>query len=349
MSRGKELTVLHMSNIETQLREKQQQIEHKTSDYSIEMLLFNLDNGIFFIPDYQRKFVWRPKNKSLFIESVLLGLPIPFMFFATCADGRLEIIDGAQRIQTLQQFVAGRLKLKGLNKLTELNNIYFNTLPEAVQRKFKQITIRVVILDEKTTSEARQDLFNRINTTGLKANDSEIRRGSFTGKLTDFIDECCNNPDFIRLCPVNKPKAERQERFELVLRFFAYLYNYQNFVHDVGPFLDDFLKTNLDTFDEDMYRQDFENVLSFVNRTFPYGFGKSPNATVTPRVRFEAIAVGVGLALKINPNLNVDSVSWLNSSEFKEHTTTDASNNQGRLRGRIEYVRDQLLASTLND
>lgn len=341
-------TIEQTNLAEEQIRDLAMQIDYKTQDYPIQLLLLNLDNQQFYIPDYQRKFIWRPKNKSLFIESVLLGLPIPFMFFAECADGRLEIIDGAQRIQTLHEFRNNKLKLKGLQKLTRLNDFYFRDLPLSVQRKFENKPFRVVILDDKTTEEARQDLFNRINTSGIKANDSEVRRGSMSGRLTDFIDSCCTNPDFIELCPVNKSKADRQERFELILRFFAYLYNYQAFVHDVGPFLDQFLRFNLDTFDEEMYKADFENMLRFVRNTFEWGFAKSPNATVTPRVRFEALSVGSALALKEKPNLIVSNVDWIKSDEFLVHVTSDASNNQGKLRGRIEYVRDRLLEAAIN-
>lgn len=341
-------TLEQISRAETQIKTLQMEIDHRTADYTVEHLVRRLDANDFFIPDYQRKFIWRPKNKSLFIESVLLGLPIPFMFFAECPDGRLEIVDGAQRMQTLHEFRNNALKLKGLQKLTCLNNFKFSDLPQSVRRKFDNISFRVIILDEKTTDEARQDLFNRINTSGVKANDSEVRRGSMSGRLTDFIDECCANPDFIELCPVNKKKEDRQERFELILRFFAYLYNYQEFVHDVGPFLDNFLRIHLDNFDEEMYKADFENMLKFVRNNFEWGFGKSANATVTPRVRFEALAVGTGLALKEKPDLQVSNVDWIRSPEFSEHTTTDASNNQGRLRGRVEYVRDRLLEAAIN-
>ena len=341
-------TLEQINRAENQIKTLRMEIDHRTADYTVEHLVRRLDENDFFIPDYQRKFIWRPKNKSLFIESVLLGLPIPFMFFAQCPDGRLEIVDGAQRMQTLHEFRNNSLKLKGLQKLTYLNNFKFSDLPQSVRRKFDNISFRVIILEEKTTDEARQDLFNRINTSGVKANDSEVRRGSMSGRLTDFIDECCANPDFVTLCPVNKKKADRQERFELILRFFAYLYNYKDFIHDVGPFLDNFLRVHLDDFDEEQYKADFESMLKFVRENFEWGFGKSANATVTPRVRFEAIAVGTALALKEKPDLQVSNVNWINSPQFLEHTTTDASNNQGKLRGRVEYVRDRLLEDAIN-
>lgn len=328
---------------EIQIKELQRQIEYDTKDYTLELLISKFKKGDFFIPEYQRKFVWKPKNKSLFIESVILGLPIPFMFFAGCDDGRLEIIDGAQRIQTIIEFAENKLKLSKLNKLTHLNGFRFNDLSSAQQRKFQNRTFRVVVLDEKTTDDVRQDLFNRINTTGVKATDSEVRRGSYPGKLTHFIENCCDNKDFISLCPISKNKSLRQERFELVLRFFAYLHNYQSFVHDVNSFLDNFLSVNQESFNEDQYRLDFEGMLAFVKHNFEFGFAKTKNAKSTPRVRFEAISVGVALALKEKPNLITVNTSWITSNEFKELTTSDASNNQGKLVGRIEYVRDRIL------
>ena len=84
-------------------------------------------------------------------------------------------------------------------------------------------------------------------------------------------------------------------------------------------------------------------MLTFVENNFPYGFAKSKKAKSTPRVRFEAISVGVALALREKPDMKVNNVNWLDSDEFREYTTSDASNNEGRLKARVEYVRDQLL------
>jgi len=339
----KRITPEQVASAETQLQSMQRQVEYDTKDFTLELLLTKFKRGDFFIPAYQRQYVWKPNNKTLFVESVLLGLPIPFMFFAGCDDGRLEIIDGAQRMQTLCEFVDGKMRLSKLPKLNMLDGFSFSDLTKATQRKFLNRTFRVVVLDEKTTPDIRQDLFNRINTSGVKASDSEVRRGSYPGKLTSFIEACCKNQLFIALCPISKSKAVRQERFELVLRFFAYLYDYQNFEHEVNEFLNTFLSNNLESFDETQYTADFENMLSFVRDNFEFGFAKTQNATTTPRVRFEAISVGVALALKERPNLHVDNVSWINSDEFKEHTTSDASNNEGKLAARVEYVRDILL------
>lgn len=332
-----------------QLKSLQKQIDYDTKDYPIEVIVSKFKKGEFFIPDYQRKFVWKDKHKTSFIESVLLGLPIPFMFFGDCNDGKMEIIDGAQRVQTLSAFVHDELVLSSLPKLTKLRDFRFSDLFEGQQRKFLNKTLRVIVLEESTPSEIRQDIFNRINTSGIKANESEIRRGSYPGKLTNFIDKCAKNDLFVKLCPVTKSQEDRHERFELLLRFFAYVNEYTNFDHRVADFLNDFVIKNQNTFDETSYLEDFERTINFVSKYFPFGFAKSKTAKTTPRVRFEAISVGVALALRINPNLKVKSVDWLYSEEFKHHTTSDASNNQGRLKARVEYVRDQLLKDAVHD
>ena len=117
----------------------------------------------------------------------------------------------------------------------------------------------------------------------------------------------------------------------------------KKFEHDVNEFLNDYLIRNLVTFDQEKFQHEFDRMVQFVQKTFPFGFAKTENAKATPRVRFEALAVGVALALRENPNLNVTNIDWINSDEFKKHTTSDASNNEGKLKLRVEYVRDQLL------
>ena len=102
MSKRK-ISAEQIANAEDQLQSLQKQVEYDTKDYTLELLLSKFERGDFFIPAYQRQYIWKSGNKTLFIESVLLGLPIPFMFFAGCEDGRLEIIDAnASRIRIWQ-------------------------------------------------------------------------------------------------------------------------------------------------------------------------------------------------------------------------------------------------------
>lgn len=331
---------------EAQIREKQREIRFITTDFVIEFLVQKFREESYYIPDYQRQYVWRNHHKCAFIESVLLGLPIPLMFFAEIDDGRLEIVDGAQRMYTLEAFMNDDLALDKLNKLPSLREFRYSDLPVSQQRKFASRPLRIVILDESTSVESRLELFMRINTKGEKARPAEVRRGALSGPFMDFLKKCVNHTLFGRLCPISKSLTLRREPEELILRFFAYSDRYKSFRHDVYSFLDSFVAQNRSTFDRARMLAELGRTLQFVQTYFPYGFAKTPQAKMTPRVRFEAISVGVNLALRISPDLEPDSPnSWLNSPEFQQHTTTHASNSQRRLRGRIEYVRDMLLGA----
>ena len=107
--------------------------------------------------------------------------------------------------------------------------------------------------------------------------------------------------------------------------------------------MDDYIENTKSSFDKAAMKTEFDKMLQFVKTYFPYGFAKSERAKSTPRVRFEAISVGVALALREKPDLVPVSMDWLNSDDFKRHTTTHASNSPARVSGRILYVKEQLL------
>ena len=212
------------------------------------------------------------------------------------------------------------------------------------QRKFDNKALRIVVLEDSTSPDTRQEIFDRVNTSGVKARPSEIRRGAHQGNFMKFVTECSKNELFSKLCPISDGLMLRYEQEELVLRFFAYSDEYRNFRHDVEKFLTSYLKSKENDFDKETMELEFNRMLSFVNKHFPYGFAKSNRAKTTPRVRFEAISVGVNLALRENPNLIPDNPrDWLESEEFEKETTTHASNSQTRLKNRVEFVRDKLL------
>lgn len=336
-------TEVEKSLAEQQIREMQREISYDLRDFTIDYIVKEFAKDRFYIPEYQREFVWDIPTQVRFIESVLLGLPIPFMFFADTEEGFLEIVDGAQRVQTLESFYNNDLVLIGLTRLTALDGFSFNELPTAQQRKLENRALRVIVLEDKTTVAIRHEIFNRINTGGKKAKPSEVRKGAFSGPFMDFIKECSDNPLFKKLCPISKTLLERGEAQELIIRFFAYSESYLTFKHDVSTFLDDYVIKRRDEFDREELESRFLNMLSFVDQFFPYGFAKSATAKSTPRVRFEAISVGTALALQLNPDLRPGSMDWLETEEFKLTTTTHASNSAPRLRGRVEFVRDHLL------
>lgn len=329
---------------EEQITKLRKEIDYNTRDYSIDFLIQQFHEDEFYIPDeYQRQYIWKDSDKNRFVESILLGLPIPLMFFSDTEDGRCEIIDGAQRTQAMEEFMSGDLVLSDLKKLTCLNGFSYDDIPTYFRKKFDKTNMRVIVLSDDTSLDIRQEIFNRINTTGREANASEVRRGSFRGAFMDFLTECTKDQLLLKVCPISETMAKRYEHLELVLRFFAFLDRYQAFTHRVDNFLDDYVESMKDSFEQDVMKNEFEAMLHFVEEYFPNGFAKTAHAKSTPRVRFEAISVGVALALREKPDLVPKSMDWLNSQEFHKHTTTHASNSPARVKGRILYVKNKLL------
>tara|TARA_A100000171_G_scaffold17519_1_gene15919 strand:+ start:1291 stop:2325 length:1035 start_codon:yes stop_codon:yes gene_type:complete len=333
-----------LTQLEIQLRETQTSIAYDTKEYVVEVIVNRFERGLFYIPKYQREFVWDKNKQSKFIESLMMGLPIPFMFGIANEDGKTEILDGAQRINTLAAFINDDLKLQNLERIDLLNDLRFSQLPSSQRNKLLDRSIRMVILPDTVSNQARLDMFERINSGSENLKKSEIRKGAFSGPFYDFIHNLASDEQFQGLCPVTEKSAARGEREELILRFFAYSEKYQEFRHSVFTFLDEYLvDKNKNGFDQIEYEQQFKNVLNYVERNLPFGFTKSLNSRTTPRVRFEAISIGVNLALKENPDLQDKGNGFTETLEFKKHVTSHASNSGPRLRGRIEYVKNCLL------
>jgi hypothetical protein len=343
---AKQLTAEKLLAIETQISMESVPYIYDTKEYPVEVIISKYAKGQIFVPHYQRNYVWKPNEKSKFIESVFLGVPImPFLVSVSGEEAELEIIDGSQRIRTLADYCDNNLKLSGLEKLTELNGTKFSELPESRKNKFLLRDFRLHVVTDNATPIVRADIFNRVNTSSSKLSPSEVRKGAYQGVFYDFIIECSKIAEFKEVCPIPEQKANRGEYEELILRFFAYSESYLEFKHDVTKFLDDYLiRKQKKGFDKETLESNLISVVNFVKQHFgkPY-FARKGRDNATPRVRFEALSVGIYLALRQNPNIVPHNLDWLESDEFKYHTTTDASNNQGKLQARIEFVRDCLL------
>lgn len=331
-----------------QVKKKSTPYYYRTKDYPFEVICSKYGeeedlNATLYVPDYQREFVWKIDRQSKFIESVLLGVPLTPFLVSEDKDSRLEIIDGSQRIRTLIEFYENKLELINLEKLTKINTAKFEDLPPYLQNYIKNRDFRVIVVDNAEI-EIRQDIFERINTTSEKLTNAEMRKGSYLGKFYDLILELKKEKAFINICPVSEYKEKRGEYEELILRFFAYIDKYKEVKHDVAIFLNEYLEQMNETdFDKEQYQKAFYKMVNFIKNNYPLGFRKGENSKSTPRVRFEAIAVGTYLAIEENPNLQNPNLEWLKSEGFKIQTTSDASNNPGRLKNRVEFVRDGLL------
>ena len=157
---------------EMQIIEKQKIVDFDIKEFTIEILVSKYLKGIendendIFIPEYQREFVWDEDRQSKFIESVLLGLPIPYILTADTisedektgkieSTGRLEVVDGTQRLRTLVFFIQNKLVLRNLELLKDLNGFKYDNLLKSRQRKFLNSSIRMTTLSDKSDDDVR--------------------------------------------------------------------------------------------------------------------------------------------------------------------------------------------------
>ncbi|MEM5582569.1 DUF262 domain-containing protein [Roseibium sp. AS2] len=369
-TRRKKIDPLHVDEAEKQIREYSRTVKFTVTEYSFEFIVQKLNTDRYYVPGYQREFVWTSVKQSKFIESVFMGLPIPFVFFWQDEAGRMEIVDGSQRIRTIRDFMADKIALRELETIPAANGLRYTDFPTSRQLMFAEKSLRVIILDNSTDAITRTEMFARINTGGTTANDAEVRRGSLPGPFTDMIISLAETPQFQALTPISQPLVDKREREELVTRFFAYLQSFDpalisadgghgdilNYKEEPRRFYFSFVKETNEriaaeieqhgtSVTADAMRDEFLKMLQFVELVSPNGFTKSQTGNQVPRVRFESIAVGSALALRVDPGLlqrapNITPL--LDSAPFKVATKSDAANVKSKLLGRIRLVRDWL-------
>ncbi|WP_194429127.1 DUF262 domain-containing protein [Klebsiella pneumoniae] len=352
-----------VAKADNDIRLAQRNIGYNVREWTVEVIVqkygenLDIDANELFIPDYQRDYKWDVKTASRFIESILLDFPIPYLYIADVfnedpeLDGRVEIIDGSQRIRAIHYFWNNEFELKDLKELKSLEGFKFSDLLASRQRRFLRASLRFIELKGDVEEQHRRDLFERINSGVKRLEAMEVRHGSDAAAsifYRDVISPCSVNPLFSQLAPLSDRKRSNGDHRELVLRFFAYLNDLDNYKGFVAPFIDQYMNTQANQVTQQnvsSYTDEFEKMLQFVNAHFPMGFKKTPTSKTTPRARYEAIAVGTALALRSNRSSEpAQPISdWLFEAEFEGIVTADSANNTTQLKNRIFYVRDKLL------
>lgn len=179
-------------------------------------------------PDFQRKErVWSQKEKSLLIESILLGLPIPMFYFAEREDGNWLIVDGLQRTTTIFDYMRGEFVLTDLKYFKDPeDSVYrksFQDLPRQYQRKIREYQINGHLISvEKNDFEMVRELFQRINTYGRALSAQEIRCALNPGSSIPFIRYLAETPEFVD-ATFGKVNDKRMKDMEYVLGIISHI------------------------------------------------------------------------------------------------------------------------------
>jgi hypothetical protein len=213
------------------------------ADWNIASLRGKHDKGLIILqPEYQREYVWKlkPELPSRLIESVLLHIPIPPLYFGRLPGGKMEVIDGQQRLTTLIEFVSNGFPLQRLQRLNSLNGKLFRDLTAEQQETILDATIRTIVIDDQGNYNLRYEVFERLNRGSVALTEQELRNSVYHGSFADLLKDLETDPVWRKV----KGGAEPEPRFierEMILRFFAFADRINEYSGNLKRFLNSYM------------------------------------------------------------------------------------------------------------
>jgi hypothetical protein len=291
------------------------------ADYPVDGLVKRIRDGAIYVPKFQRQFVWDIKDASRFVESLLLGLPVPSIFLSKEFDtGKLLVVDGQQRLLSLQYFYDGIwkptgnvFKLKGVQ--AEFEGKTYQTLQEENRRQLDDAILHAIVFKQDEPSEDESsvyEVFQRLNTGGKKLTPQEVRSAvHHSGRIRDLLDELNKYSQWRMIYGVEDVRMRDQE---LILRFFALLYQGDKYQAPMVTFLNKYMGMTRDLSDNqivamtDIFHKSIDLIYVAVG---PQAFRpiRALNAAV-----FDSVMVGTAKRLEQGPVMdNTSFVSAYNA------------------------------------
>ncbi len=199
--------------------------------FSIRQLMDLIDQkDLDLAPNFQRNFIWDRTRQSLLIESILLGLPLPSIYLSQYPDGLLTVVDGLQRIHTIKNFMDNKLRLCNLEYLDNFNGKTFEELKDGLLsplrlRRFGQTQLMCFVIDYRSPSKLKFDLFRRLNTGGKPLNGQEIRNCLSKPVVQEALNAMSSSEEF-KMATDNSVTNTRLQAQEAALRFLYFRQQY---------------------------------------------------------------------------------------------------------------------------
>jgi uncharacterized protein with ParB-like and HNH nuclease domain len=273
------------------------------ADYPVDSLMKRIKDKVIFIPPFQRQFVWNINEASKFIESLLLGLPVPGIFLSKEKDtNRLLVVDGQQRLMSLYYFYTGYFQstlFKLQNVQEDLLGRTYNTLKTADRIRLDDSIIHATIVrqDEPDEDESSvYQIFERLNSGGRDLKPQEIRACIYYGEFNELLNTLVNAHSWRAI--FGKKSDIRLKEQELILRFLSLLYNRNNYKKPLKGFLNSFMSQNqhLGNISEEELIGTFNSTFDFIVRTIgtkPFRIKRNLNLGA-----FDSISIAVAERLK---------------------------------------------------
>lgn len=220
------------------------------ADYPVDGLIKRMESEDIFVPPFQRSFVWTHTQASRFLESLLLGLPVPGIFLFKEPDTqKLMVVDGQQRLKTLLFFYRGiiggrEFKLQSVTR--ELLGATYGKLEDQDRRRLDDSIIHATVFKQDDPEDDRSSvylIFERLNTGGTPLNAQEIRACVSRGPFIELLVQLANHTSWAQI--YGKPSRRGLDQ-EMVLRFFALFHNGDKYQRPMKSFLNRFVQANKD-------------------------------------------------------------------------------------------------------
>lgn len=279
------------------------------ADFTVDSLVGRLDRGDIIIPSFdpptprsrsgvtpfQRKEVWTKTQKDRFIESLLLGFPVPGIFLVAEPDGTFLVLDGQQRLRAIWDYYRQQGQGSSLNKVLEdYRGLSYKDLPHQSRRTLDNSLIHATVVQENTPTEEKASIyqiFERLNTGGTQLNPQEIRVALYNGTFAELLRQLNMYSDWRTLYG---PASKRLKDQEMILRCLAMYETSQLYKSPMKGFLNTYMSDNREL--DDLRRTDLQRVFKSTIEQIHHCIGKRAFRPHTGRLNaavLESIFVGV--------------------------------------------------------
>ncbi len=318
------------------------------ADMPVDALIKRLDVGNIFIPEFQRNFVWTRAQSSRFVESLLLGLPVPGIFLFKEPDTqKLMIVDGQQRLRTLHRFYKGTFEEKKFDLIgvsPEFENRTYNNLSPVDRIRLDDSIIHAIIFQQAEPGNDQSSIysvFERLNTGGTSLNPQEIRACVYRGNFNDLLSEFAEEPSWQELYG---RRNVRKKGEEIILRFFALYYSLRNYEQPMKQFLNRFMEEN-----RNLKKKRVKKFCRLFTKTVKVASKGLKRSAFRPERAFNvavADAALVGLAHRLRKGRIMNYAALRTRHEEllgrlrEEDLHTVGTSNKDRVLKRIQYARE---------
>lgn len=247
---------------------EQRKLNTETYDFTVSTINDYIKERHIQIPQFQRGYVWNRSQASRLIESLIIQCPIPVVFLSQNPDETLSVIDGNQRLNSINLFLEEDFALQGLTAYPELDGFKFSELDPRFQRHIRNRTIRCIVILKDTHPQIKFDVFERLNTGSVKLNAQELRHGIHHGPLMKLLEHLRKNTTWKELSGYKNDKRMKSE--ELILRFFALSENWRTYQKPLSGFLSHYSEKNQNLKEEKVEELNytFQRTIEKANKLF---------------------------------------------------------------------------------